>query len=439
MSRTTWMLGIALCPLAILFLSGCSRGPGDMQRPLPEMPVIAVEPQKMLLTTELPGRTCGYLIAEIRPQVNGLLQKRLFTEGAEVKAGDVLYEIDPAPYQAAYNNAVANLTAARESASRAEAMVQASKASLERHEAILELTKTNLHRYENLLKTNAASAMQRDQAAADVKVANSALRVAQAQVDSDVQAVNVALSAIKQAEAALETAKINLGYTKIAAPISGRIGRSAITEGAIVTAYQPTPLATIQKFNPIFVDVPQSTAEISRLKRRLASGQLKNAKTDKVKIILDDNTEYPEPGSLKFRDVTVDPTTGSIILRIVVPNPDRILLPGMFVKARVEEGLSDRAILIPQEAVSRDPKGNPMVLLVNAKNLIEPRPITTERAIGNQWLVSSGLAKGDRVIVRSHTMKMMQMPPGMPVKAVPFGVEKTPGAKSQQTAQAPHH
>jgi membrane fusion protein, multidrug efflux system len=430
---------MSLSSLAILILSGCNFGPGDMQRPLPEVPVITVQPQKVVLTMELLGRTCGYLVAEIRPQVNGLLQKRLFTEGAEVKAGDILYEIDPAPYQAAYNNAIANLTAAKESAERAEATVHASKASLERHEAILELAKTNLHRYENLLKTNAASAMQRDQAAADVKVANSALRVAQAQVDSDEQAVNVAFSAIKQAEAAVETAKINLGYTKITAPIAGRIGRSAITEGAIVTAYQATPLATIQKFNPIFVDVPQSTTEISRLKRRLASGQLKNIKTDKVKIVLEDGAEYPDPGSFKFRDVTVDPTTGSVILRIVVPNPDRTLLPGMIVKARIEEGLNDQAILIPQEAVSRNPKGNPQVMLVNAKNIVETRQITTERAIGNQWLVTSGLAKGDRVIVRSHMMKMMQMPPGMPVKTVPFSAEKAPPTNRGPMAQAPQH
>ncbi|MBN2578942.1 MAG: efflux RND transporter periplasmic adaptor subunit [Pirellulales bacterium] len=434
MNRHLWKPLLAGVLAAIPCLVGCNGRQGPPKMPTPEVGVLTVQPQTVTLTSELPGRTAGYLVAEIRPQVNGLLQKRLFTEGADVKAGDVLYQIDPAPYQAAYHNAVANLTAARESADRAEATVQASKASLERHEAILELAKTNLRRYENLLKTNAASAMQRDQAAADVRVADSALKVAQAQIDSDQEAVNVALAAIQQAEAAVETARINLGYTKIIAPISGRIGRSAITEGAIVTAYQPMPLATIQKFDPIFVDVPQSTTEISRLKRRLASGQLKNIETDKVKIILEDGTEYAEEGSFKFRDVTVDPTTGSVILRIVVPNPDGILLPGMFVKARVQEGINDRAILVPQEAVSRDSKGNPMVMLVNAKGIVEPRPLATDRAVGDQWLVSSGLASGDRVIVRSH---MMKTPPGTPVKAVPFGIEKTPAARSERTAQAP--
>jgi membrane fusion protein, multidrug efflux system len=436
MNRHTWKLLIAMTLLVMYFLTGCNRPPESMKPPLPEVTVVTIEPQKVVLTSELPGRTAGYLVAEIRPQVNGLLQKRLFEEGAEVKAGEVLYEIDPAPYQATLNNATANLTAAREGADRAQAALRASKAGIERHEAILKLAKTNLRRYENLLKTNAASAMQRDQAAADVDVAESGLKVAEAQVESDEEAVNVALAAIKQAEAAVETAKINLGYTKITAPISGRIGRSNITEGAIVAAYQPVPLATIQKFNPIYVDVPQSTAELNRLKRSLANGRLKDNGTDKVKIVLEDGTAYPQEGSLKFRDVTVDPTTGSVILRIVVPNPDGTLLPGMFVRALVEEGVNDQAILIPQQAVSRDPKGNPMVMLVNTQGKVEPRPLSTERALGDKWLVSSGLAKGDRVIVESILMKA---PPGTPVKAVPFGAGKTSAAKPEHTAQTTHH
>jgi membrane fusion protein (multidrug efflux system) len=279
--------------------------------------------------------------------------------------------------------------------------------------------------------------MQRDQAAADVRVADSALRVAHAQVDSDQEAVNVALSAIKQADAALETAKINLGYTKITAPISGRIGRSAITEGAIVTAYQPTPLATIQKFDPIFVDVPQSTAELNRLREKLASGRLKDNGTDKVKIILEDGARYPLEGSLKFRDVTVDPTTGSVILRIVVPNPDGILLPGMFVRAMIDEGVNEQAILIPQQTVLRDPKGNPFTFVVNPAGKAKKCDIAIDRALGDKWLVSSGLAPGNRVIMEGiqKVQMLLQRQPEAAVKATAFRPAGINTAKSNDTLQ----
>ena len=242
------------------------------------------------MTSELPGRTSAYLVAEIRPQVNGLIQKRLFTEGSQVKAGQVLYQIDPAPYQAAYDSVAANHASMKQAAERARAGLAASIAALKRHEATLKLAKTNSDRYEKLVKTSAVSAMQRDQALADVDVADAALRVAEAQVDSDRESVKVAEAAIKQAEAAMETAKINLGYTKITAPITGRIGRSIVTEGAIVTAYQMEALATIQQFDPIYVDVPQSTVELNRLRRSMANGGLKDNATDKVKIVLEDGS-----------------------------------------------------------------------------------------------------------------------------------------------------
>jgi membrane fusion protein (multidrug efflux system) len=430
MNRRRWQPTIAaalLAPslvVASLLLPGCNRQQAPPPRPVPEVAVVTVQPQRVTLTSELPGRTSAYLVAEIRPQVNGLIQKRLFTEGSQVEAGQVLYQIDPAPYQAAYNNATASLAAAKEGADRARAVVQADIASLKRHEAILALAKTNSQRYENLLKTNAASAMQRDQAAADVEVTDSGLRVAEAQVESDRKAVSVAEAAIKQAAAAVETAQINLGYTKITAPISGRIGRSNITEGAVVTAYQPVPLATIQKLDPIFVDVPQSTVELNRLRRSLANGRLKDNGTDRVKIVLEDDTAYPQEGSLKFRDVTVDPTTGSVILRIVVPNPDAVLLPGMFVRAIVDEGVNDRAILVPQQAVSRDPKGNPLAFVVDADGKVEQRTLSTDRALGDQWLVSSGLVQGDRVIVEG----LQRVRPGDAVKTVSF---KTGPAKDE--------
>jgi membrane fusion protein (multidrug efflux system) len=273
--------------------------------------------------------------------------------------------------------------------------------------------------------------MQYDQAVADVDVAEATLRTAEAQVDSDREAVGAAEAAIKQAEAAMETARINLGYTKINAPISGRIGRSNVTEGAIATAYQALPLATVQKFDPIFVDVPQSTVELNRLKRSLANGRLKDNGTDRVKIILEDGTAYPQEGSLQFRDVTVDPTTGSVILRIVVPNPEGTLLPGMFVRATIDEGINQQAILIPQQAVSRDPKGNPLTLIVDAEGKVQQRAISTDRALGDKWLVATGLAQGDRVIVEG----MQRARPGMAVKVAPLENSGAAAAKSGDAAQ----
>ena len=427
-----WKPLIGATLLLSFYSTGCNRHEGPPPPPIPEVAVVAVQPQRVVLTSELPGRTSAYLVAEIRPQVNGLIQKRLFREGSQVKAGQVLYEIDPAPYQAAYDNAAANLVSAQKAAERARAALAASTAGLKRHQAILKLAKTNCQRYENLLKTSAASAMQRDQAVADVDVAEASLDSAEAQVESDRKAVAAADAAIKQAEAALAAAQINLGYTKISAPISGRIGRSNVTEGAIVTAYQPVPLATIQQFDPIYVDVPQSTVELNRLKRSLANGRLKDNGTDRVKIILDDGTVYEQEGSLRFRDVTVEPTTGSVILRIIVPNPDGVLLPNMFVRAIIEEGVQEHAILVPQQAVSRDVKGNPVALIVDAEGKIEQRAISTDRVLGDQWLVSSGLAEGDRVIVEG----MQRARPGVAVKAVPFEAGRTVAVKPEGTAQA---
>lgn len=431
MHRRRWKLLVATIFAAIAALAGCNRPQALPPPPVPEVAVVTVQPQQVVLTSELPGRTCGFLVAEIRPQVNGLIQKRLFTEGSQVKAEDVLYQIDPAPYQAALNNASASLLVTRKAADRARAALGASIAGLKRHQATLTLAKTNLGRYENLLKTQAASAMQRDQAATDVDVVDAGLRTAEAQVESDREAVGAAEAAIKQAEAALETARINLGYTKITAPISGRIGRSIVTEGAIVTAYQPVALATIQQFHPIYVDVPQSTADLNRLRRNWANGRLKENGDKKVKIVLEDGTAYPHEGSLQFRDVTVDSTTGSVILRIVVPNPDAILLPGMFVRAAIDEGINEQAILIPQQAVSRDPKGNPIAMVVDAEEKVQVRGLTTDRALGDKWLVSTGLARGDRAIVEG----MQKARPGMTVKAVAFEPGKASAAKPEGTAQ----
>lgn len=452
MNWRTWKPWAVVVLLVSVYLPGCKRQQAPQSPPPPEVAVVTIEPQQVVLTSELPGRTAAYLVADIRPQVNGLIQKRLFTEGAQVKKGDLLYQIDPAPYQAALDNATATLASAKEAAERARTGLTASIAALKRHQAVLKLAMTNRDRFEKLLKTSAASAMERDQAVADVDVADAALKVAEAQVASDRQSVRVAEAAIKQAEAAKETARINFGYTKITAPITGRIGRSEITEGAIATAYQPVALATVQQFDPIYVDVPQSTADLNRLKRSLAKGHLKDQGTDRVKIILEDGTVYGHEGSLKFRDVTVDPTTGSIILRIEVPNPEGLLLPNMFVRAVIEEGVREKAILVPQQAVSRDPKGNPLALVVvkdkaavdgqsapateETREIVQSRPLTTERAIGDKWLVSTGLEPGDRVIVEGMQKAAQSMRGKSPVRAVPFGAERTAAAaKPEGTAQ----
>lgn len=437
MHRRGWQLFFAAALLATAGLGGCDRPQAAQQQPPdPKVAVVTIEPQRVELTAKLPGRTSGFLVAEIRPQVNGLIQKRLFTEGAQVKAGDILYQIDPAPYQAALDNASANLQAAKKATDQARAALDASIASLQRHRSTLALAKINLQRYETLVKTQAISQMQRDQAANDVDVAEALLRTAEAQVASNREAIGAAEAAIQQAEAALETARINLGYTKIVAPISGRIGRSAVTEGAIVTAYQPLPLATIQQFNPIYVDVPQSTVELNRLRRRLAQGDLKANDTKQVKILLEDGTPYPQPGTLEFRDITVDPTTGSVNLRIVVPNPDGILLPGMFVQALISEGINERAILVPQQSVSRDPKGNPFTLVVDGEGKIQRRQISTERTLGDKWLVASGLTAGDRVVVEGM-QRILQ--PGQPVKVVPLAAGDVSTTQAEGTAQTTLH
>jgi membrane fusion protein, multidrug efflux system len=368
------VLAALLCGLA---LTACNRQPHAPPPPAPEVATVTVVQQKLLLTTEIPGRTSPYLIAEIRPQVNGIIQKRLFTEGSDVQAGQELYQIDPAPFQAALDNAKANLPALRLRADR----------------------------YKEALVDKAVSQQDFD--------------------DAD--------AALKQAEAELETARINLNYTHIVSPISGRIGKSTVTDGAIVTAYQPTPLATIQQLDPIYVDVPQSTTGLLRLQRRLQDGRLNHddANLNKVQLMLEDGMRYPLEGTLQFRDVSVDPTTGSVILRAIFPNPNGVLLPGMFVRAVVKEGVNDQAILIPQQAVSRDPKGNPVALIVDAEGKVGQKMLTLDRAIGDQWLVASGLVPGDRVIVEG----MQKVRPGATVKAVPFDAGLKQGAKPANTAQ----
>lgn len=377
----------------LALMGGCKNNSSGGAPPPPEVAVVTVAAQKAVLTTELPGRTAPYRIAEVRPQVGGIIQKRLFTEGSYVEEGQPLFQIDPALYANALENA---------------------KAGLARSEAQLSTIQLKARRLGELLAEKAVSQQDYDDASAALK-----------QTQADIQ----------YARATLETAKLNLKYTTIAAPISGRIGRSTITEGALVTAQQPVALATIQQINPMYVDVSQSTAEVLRLRRLLADGRLdqNGSNQQKVQLLLDDGTEYPVSGTLQFRDVSVDPTTGSVILRIVFPNPKGLLLPGMFVRALVREGVNRQAILIPQQAVSRDPKGNPIALIVNAEGLVQPRPLTLDRAIGTNWLVSSGLAEGERVIVEG----MLRVRPGMTVRAVAFGKKDAAAAAKPQNAASP--
>jgi membrane fusion protein (multidrug efflux system) len=350
--------------------------------------------------------------------VGGIIQKRLFEEGSEIKAGQVLYQIDPAPLQAAYDNAAANLAAARKAADRARAGLAGSRTGVVRQRAVVENARVNRKRFEDLVAEGAVSASQRDQAVADADVADATLLTTEAQVESDREALGAAEAGIQQAEAALQTTRINLGYARLTAPIGGRIGKSMMTVGALVMAGQPTPLATIQQMDPIYVDVTQSSANLLRLKQNVASGRLKGNGPNqaRVKLLLEDGTPYPVEGTLKFSDVTVDPSTGSFILRTVFPNPQHLLLPGMYVRAIVQEGLVEQAILVPQQSVSRDPKGKPVALVVDGSEKVEQRILTVDRAIGDKWLVSEGLKAGDRLIVEG----VQKVRLGASVKAVPF-------------------
>jgi membrane fusion protein (multidrug efflux system) len=390
--------------------------------------VLTVVPQPLLLTTELPGRTAPFRIAEIRPQVNGLILKRLFTEGSDVQAGQLLYEIDPAPFKAAQNNAMATLASTRKAADRARSALNASLAGVDQQQATVAFARTNRKRFEDLLKEKAVSASDCEHAVTEANVAEAGLKAAEAQAQSDRDAVAAAEADIQQAEAALETTRINLGYTRITAPISGRIGTSAVTDGAIVTAYQSAPLATLQQMDPIYVDAAQSTVELQRLQQRLEGGQMSRDETNanKVKLLLDDGTSYPLEGTLQFRDVSVNPTTGSVILRMVFPNPNGKLLPNMFVRAVVNEGVSPQAILIPQQTVTRNPKGEAVALIVGEQDKVQQRVLTLDRSLNNQWLVSSGLRAGDRVIAEGvHKAKL-----GSPVKVVALDPASKPAAPS---------
>ncbi|HSM95032.1 MAG TPA: efflux RND transporter periplasmic adaptor subunit [Rhizomicrobium sp.] len=358
--------GLAAALLASLFIASCGQG-APPKRPPPTVGVVIIKKEPAQLTAELPGRTDSFAESEVRPQVSGILLKRLFTEGAVVKKGQPLYQIDPAPYQAAYDSAQAALVTASAKAKR----------------------------YAALVKLNAIAPQDYDDAVA----------------------------AFKQAQANVKTARINLGYTRITAPITGRISRSTVTEGALLTADQTTALATIQQLDPIYVDITQSSAELLNLKLAMEGGHLsdKGPADARVTLQLDNGTPYNQDGKLQFSEVTVDPSTGAVTLRAIFPNPADVLLPGMFVRATIIEGVQNDAILAPQQGVSRNEKGDPTALVVDDKGFARLHVLKVSRAIGDKWLVTDGLKPGDRLIVEG----LQKVQPDMPVNMAPASFLKT--------------
>ncbi|SFA97081.1 membrane fusion protein, multidrug efflux system [Collimonas sp. OK607] len=382
-----------LIPLLVTFVLGaCSRS-DDVPAPKApaEVGTVTVKPEPQSVSTELPGRTVAYLTADIRPQISGIIQRRLFTEGANVKQGQALYQIDPATYQAAYDSA---------------------KASVSKTEATLRASKLKAERYIELNKIDAVSKQDNDDAQSVLSENQAALEVARA---------------------ALKTAAINLGFTRIAAPISGRIETSTVTPGALVVAQQSVALTTIQKIDPIYVDVTQSSVDVLRMRRELASGNIKAVGRDEapVKLVLEDGSVYPNQGKLKFSGLSVNTGTGMITLRAEFPNPDGILLPGMYVRAQLEEAVDETAILVPQKAVTRDATGAATVLILNDAGKVERRALTVGRAIGNRWWVSTGLQAGDKVIVDG----LQKIRAGDSVSAVDMSAGSSKPSKSLQITE----
>ena len=352
-------------------LAACN-GQGPQERPAPTVGVVTIEPQPVTITTELPGRTAPFEIADVRPQVGGIIQARLFTEGSIVRAGQVLYQIEPAPFQAAYDQARGQLANAE--ASMADAKLKADRAAI-------------------LIKQDSIARQEADDAEAAYKEA---------------------VATVKLDQAAVEAARINLAWTKVTAPITGKIGISAVTKGALVTASQPTALDTIQRLDPIYVDVTQSAAQVLALRRQLAQGGLRPGAGAEVRLTLDDGSPYPLAGQLQFTDITVDPTTDAVMLRAIFPNPSGLLLPGMFLRATVIEGVNPAGVLAPQQGVTRDQKGDATALVLNRQGVVEFRRLTLGQTVGSKWLVTSGLAAGDRLIVEGSQSAQ----PGAKARAV---------------------
>jgi membrane fusion protein (multidrug efflux system) len=366
---------LPLLTLSATTLAGCDNKPAAQAPPAAplQVGVVTLKPQPVALSTELPGRTTAFLTADVRPQVNGLINKRIFIEGAEVKAGQQLYQIDPATYQAAYDSAVATLT---------------------HNQAALASARAKSARYKPLAAAQAVSRQDYDDAVASA---------------------GEAAADIGTAQASIEQARINLVYTRVTSPISGRIGRSSVTPGALLTANQTTVLATVTQLDPIYVDVTQPATTLLRLRQELADGKLQASGPNqaKVDLILEDGSQYPVAGTLQFSEVTVDQGTGTVLLRAIFPNPDHTLLPGLYVRARLQEGVNDRALLVPQQGVSHNTHGDATVLVVGKDNKVTLKIVQTSRAVGDKWVVSGGLAAGDKVIVDG----LQKVRPGAMVQA----------------------
>lgn len=361
----------------VAVLAGCGNQqnqPAAATPPAPQVAVFEVHAEQVPLVLELPGRTAPYLIAEVRPQVTGIVKQRPFREGSEVEAGELLYQIDPATYQAAYDSAAAALA-------RAEANLFAARVKAER--------------FAGLVGINAVSKQANDEAQA-------AFKLAQAEVAS--------------ARAALQKAKVDLGFTRVAAPIAGRAGRSVVTPGALVTANQADALVTIQQLDPIYVDLTQSSTELLKLRRDFEAGRVQRNGSGAVpvRLVMEDGSEYASTGELAFSEVSVDPGTGSVTLRAVFPNPDGELLPGMYVRARLAQGVKHDVVLVPHAALTRDPRGNAVVMVVDADSKVEARTVKAERSLGDRWMISDGLAPGERVIVEG----LQRVRPGAPVQVI---------------------
>ncbi|HEU4773387.1 MAG TPA: efflux RND transporter periplasmic adaptor subunit [Lysobacter sp.] len=367
---------LVLLPLALaVALAACSGDQAPPQMPPTAVTVVTMKPETTTLTRELPGRTNAFRVAEVRPQVSGIVEKRLFTEGGLVKAGQPLYQLDNAFYKANAGSA---------------------QAQLARAEATLVAARLTAARSAELARIDAVSKQDNENAIASLR-----------QAEADTAA----------ARAAVASANVTLGYARITSPISGRIGKSSVTQGALVTANQPDALATVQQLDPIYVDLTQSASELLQLRKGLAAGTLEDGRSLPVTILLEDGTPFDHQGTLEFSEVSVDPGTGSYALRVAVDNPEHLLLPGMYVRAVIGGGVRQDAILVPQQGIARDPKGHATAMVVNAENKVEARPVKVSQTVGDKWLVESGLVAGDRVIIAG----LQKVQPGAPVNATEAG------------------
>ncbi|EEF62719.1 efflux RND transporter periplasmic adaptor subunit [Pedosphaera parvula] len=387
---------LGLCLLAVISMTGCSHNEAASQKqgegPPVEVGVVTVKSEAVPVTTELPGRIDAVRMAQVRARVAGILLKQLFKEGADVNEGDVLFEIDPAPLHAIYDSAKANVAKAEANLTQAQAKAD---------------------RYKNLVEFNAVSKQDYVDAVATAEQAG---------------------AEVLAAKAALETASLNLGYAKVTAPISGKIGKAKVTEGALVGQNEATELAVIQQMDPVYFDFTQSSTDVLRLRQALKKGNLQSVSPEAVKIslLLEDGTTYANEGKLMFSDISVDPTTGMITLRAEFPNAERMLLPGMFARARLEQAVNNEALTVPQRGVARGPNGTATVLVVDADNKVQSRLVQAETAVGDKWVVSSGVKAGDRVIVEG----VQKVRPGATVKTVPFVESEKQEASAQTTPKA---